>query len=75
MRRNIRNIVVVSKKLSPSGILLAGIIIVIAIYIASITNPFSTSLPRILYSAVVGGIGGGIGAGLAYMLGLTKPSE
>ena len=75
MRQNIKNIVMASKKLSSSGIVLAAIFIGIAIFIANMTNPFSSSLPRILYSALIGAIGGGVGVTIAQKLGLTKSSD
>ena len=63
------------KKLSRAGIVLSVIIIMIAIYIAKVTNPFQGTFARILYSGLIGGIGGLSGAGLSHMLGFIKPSS
>jgi len=63
------------KKLNTLGYILSAIIIIVAIYLARVTNPFESALPRILYSALFGAIGGASGAGLSHLLGLTKPSS
>ena len=76
MKRRIRSIVMDSEnlKLSLVGYLFVAILIISAIVFAVTTNPFDQSIFRILYSAIIGGLGGGAGSFVARKLGLTKSS-
>ena len=62
-----------SNRFSLLGILFIVVVILAFIVAARFLNPFDEALPRILFSALFGGIGGGVGAVSAKKLGLTKP--